>query len=87
MANAFRIMRSPEVIHVSGMPRSTLVLHISKGLWPRPISLGGTRSVGWISSEVDAVLVARVAGKSDEEIKQLVRNLEAQRTAAMPKAA
>jgi prophage regulatory protein len=86
MANTFRIMRSPEVIQISGMPRSTRVLHISKGLWPRPISLGG-RTVGWISTEVDAVLAARVAGKSDDEIRQLVKNLEAQRTAAMPKAA
>jgi prophage regulatory protein len=86
MANSFRIMRSPEVIQISGMPRSTRVLHISKGLWPRPVSIGG-RAIGWLSTEVDAILAARVAGKSDEEIRQLVRNLEAQRTAAMPKAA
>lgn len=71
---------------MSGLPRSTRSLHISQGLWPSPISIGG-RAVGWISTEVDAVISARIAGKPDDDIRKLVQELETKRTATMPAAA
>lgn len=38
--------------------------------------------VGWPACEVDALIVARIAGKTDEEIRALVAKLEAARNAA-----
>lgn len=37
------------------------------------------RQTGWPSSEVAAINAARIAGKSDEEIRELVLKLEAAR--------
>ena len=75
------IYRLPAVKAESGLSRSTLYLRISQGLWTKPVSLGG-RTVGWPASEVAALNAARIAGQTDDEIRMLVRNLEAGRKAA-----
>jgi prophage regulatory protein len=72
------ILRLPSVKTESGLSRSTLYLRIAQGLWTKPISLGG-RSVGWPASEVAALNTARIAGKTDEDVRVLVRLLEAGR--------
>ncbi len=72
------ILRLPSVKSESGLSRSTLYLRITQGLWTKPISLGG-RSVGWPASEVTALNTARIAGKTDEDVRVLVRLLEAGR--------
>ena len=72
------ILRLPSVKSESGLSRSTLYLRITQGLWTKPISLGG-RSVGWPASEVTALNTARIAGKTDEDVRALVRSLEAGR--------
>ena len=72
------ILRLPSVKSESGLSRSTLYLRIAQGLWTKPISLGG-RSVGWPASEVTALNTARIAGKTDEDVRVLVRLLEAGR--------
>ena len=74
------IFRRPRVLDASGDSRSTLYLKISQGLWTRPVRIG-PRSVGWPSSEVAAINSARIAGKSDDDIRALVAQLEAARTA------
>lgn len=76
------IKRLHAVQAVSGLARSTIYLRIKNGLWTSPISLGG-RSVGWPESEISAINVARIAGKSDQEIRELVINLEAARKTAV----
>jgi len=72
------ILRIATVKAESGYPRSTLYLRISQGLWTKPVSLG-ERAVGWPSDEVAAINAARIAGRSDEEIRALVVRLEAAR--------
>lgn len=72
------ILRLPAVKAQSGLSRSTLYLRIGEGLWTKPISLGG-RSVGWPANEVTVLNAARIAGKSDDEIRELVCALEAER--------
>jgi len=72
------ILRLPAVKAETGYSRSTIYLRISQGLWPRPVSLG-PRSVGWPASEVAAINAARIAGKTDKEIGDLVARLEAAR--------
>ena len=46
----------------------------------RPVKIGGDRSA-WPQNEIDAINKARISGKSDAEIKQLVIELEAARVA------
>lgn len=57
-----RIMRLKEVMHVSGLGRSSIYNYIAAGKFPRSRPLGG-RMVGWDSIEVqgwvDAVLEGR----------------------------
>jgi prophage regulatory protein len=72
------ILRIPAVKSYSGLSRSTIYLRIAQGLWTKPVSLGA-RAVGWPSDEVEAINAARIAGKSDEEVRALVAKLEAAR--------
>lgn len=76
------ILRLPAVKSDSGLSRSTIYLRISQGLWPKPVSLGG-RAVGWSAQEVTAINAARIAGKTNEEIRQLVAKLEKARQERM----
>jgi len=73
-----RILRLPEVKARTGMSRSTIYLRIADRLFSRPISLG-PRMVGWIESEVDALIAARIRGASDDELRAVVVKLEAAR--------
>jgi len=75
------IYRLPAVQSESGLSRSTIYLRIAQGLWTKPVSLGA-RAVGWPSGEVAAINAARIAGKTDEEVRALVVKLEAARKAA-----
>jgi prophage regulatory protein len=72
------ILRFPSVIKETGQSRSSIYRAIDSGLWPHPVKLGA-RSVGWPESEVAALIAARIAGKSDDEIRALVQKLTAQR--------
>ena len=74
------IMRRPRVLQANGQSRSTLYLRIAEGLWTKPVNIG-PRAVGWPASEVAAINAARIAGRSDDDIRALVTQLEAARTA------
>ena len=72
------IIRLPEVSRTTGLARSTVYLRIEQGLLPKPVSLGG-KAVGWPASEISQINTFRIAGKSNEEIKSLVCELQKQR--------
>jgi prophage regulatory protein len=72
------ILRLPAVKTESGLSRSTIYLRISQGLWPKQVNLG-PRAVGWPSDEVAAINAARIAGKTDDEVRALVARMEAAR--------
>lgn len=72
---ASMIYRLPAVKSASGYSRSTVYLRITQGLWTKQVSLG-PRCVGWPEHEVAALNAARIAGKSDDEIRALVVKLE-----------
>ena len=78
---ATTILRLPAVKSESGYSRSTIYLRIAQGLWTRQVSLG-PRCVGWPAHEVAALNAARIAGKSDDEIRALVLKLQSARKAA-----
>lgn len=82
LTRAWTILRRKQVQAESGYSRSTLYFRISQGLWSRPVRLGA-RAVGWPSDEVAAINAARVAGKTDDEIRALVRRLEVARAFAL----
>lgn len=73
------IQRLPQVSACTGLSRSTLYQRVRQGTFTPPIALG-SRAVGWPAHEVEAINAARIAGKSDDEIRVLVKKLVAQRT-------
>lgn len=73
-----KLLRLPAVKGESGLSRSTIYLRIGQGLWTRPVSLGA-RAVAWPDAEVQALNAARIAGKTDTEIRQLVQRLHERR--------
>jgi len=75
------ILRLPAVLRERGRSRSAHYLDIQEGLFPHPISIGA-RAVGWPSDEVAALNAARIAGKTDAQIRALVAELEAARKTA-----
>jgi prophage regulatory protein len=79
------LLRLPAVCAHLGESRSTVYANIRQGLFVKPVSLSGGHAVAWPADEVAAIINARIAGKSDDEIKALVKLLEQARlTAAMP---
>jgi prophage regulatory protein len=75
------ILRLPAVLRGRGRSRSAHYLDIQQGLFTRPVQIG-LRAVGWPAGELAAINAARIAGKGDEEIRELVLKLEAARKAA-----
>jgi prophage regulatory protein len=72
------ILRLPGIKTITGLSRSTIYLRIVQGLFPKPVSLGG-RAVGWPASEVAALNAARISGRSNSEVHEMVAKLEAAR--------
>ena len=79
-----RILRLKTTLDRTGDTKSPHYDKVSKGLFTRPIKIGGERAAGYPEHEVDALIAARVAGASTEQIKRLVEKLHEQRTAGMP---
>lgn len=73
-----QIYRKPALKAILSIADSTIHLHVSQGLITRAIQLG-PRAVGWPAREIDAILSARIAGKTQDEIKALVVSLTAAR--------
>jgi len=60
--------------------RSTASIYnlIKKGLWPKSVKLNA-RSVGWPDAEILAINAARIAGQTDDQIRDLVKRLHFKR--------
>ena len=74
------LLRRPEVEARSGLKRAAIYARIAAGLLPRPVKIG-VRVSGWPAREITAVNEALIQGRSDDEIRHLVANLVAKRTA------
>ena len=57
------ILRLPQVINATGLPRSSLDAKIAEGEFPAPIKLG-QRSVGWSAAEVEAWIDSRISQRA-----------------------
>lgn len=51
--NQIRFIRKREVMHMTGLPSSTLYDLMSKGLFPQKIKLSGGKAVAWLLSDVE----------------------------------
>lgn len=74
-----RIGRLPEVQALTGLSRSTIYARIEDGLLVAPVPLGG-QAVGFPIAEIVAINQARIAGKTDDQVRALVIELESART-------
>lgn len=73
-----KIIRRPSTLERVGCSKTTLHSLEKRKLFVSSISIG-ERAVGYLEHEVQALIAARAANKSDEEIRLLVVKLEEQR--------
>jgi prophage regulatory protein len=74
----YTFLRLPTVLRERGRSRSAHYLDIQQGLFTHPVQIG-LRAVGWPANELATLNVARIAGKSEADIRALVMQLEAAR--------
>jgi len=58
------IMKLQDIIKVTGLSRSTIYKLMSEGDFPKQVSLG-YRSVGWVSTEIDDWIIARIEARDN----------------------
>ena len=74
------ILRMPAVKAETGhRSHASIYNAIRAGLFTKPVQIG-QRAVGWPASEVQAINQARIAGRSESEIRELVNTLHASRS-------
>jgi len=70
-----RILRLPEVKALTGHRSHVSIYNaIHAGLFTKQVQIG-QRSVGWPAHEVETINRARIAGKTEIEIRRLVEEL------------
>lgn len=75
------LIRRPQVESRTGHSCSTVYAKIADGTFVPAVAIG-KRSVGWPSHEVDSINSARIAGRTDDEIRTLVAKLVLARKSA-----
>lgn len=83
MRKNLTILRRPEVVSRKGGSSSGLHREIHEGLMTPPVKIS-ERASGWPDYEVDEIIRARIAGAGDDEIREIVRRLKAERKALHP---
>ncbi len=78
---SYTLTRAKDACNQFTIGKTTLYAWQASGLITPGISLG-LRSVAWPQHELDQIAAARIAGKSEEEIRALVCNLVAARADA-----
>lgn len=75
-----QILRLPAVKWQIGHRSDASIYNaIREGLFTHGIAIG-QRAKGWPDYEVEAIIAARIAGQSNEQIRELVKVLHAKRT-------
>ncbi len=75
-----QILRLPAVKAKAGHRSDASIYNaIKDGTWTTGVAIG-QRAKGWPDYEVDALITARIAGQSDDKIRELVKVLHANRT-------
>ncbi|PKG81024.1 hypothetical protein CXF85_19875 [Colwellia sp. 75C3] len=79
--NNLQLLRSKATAEKLGISKATLYKRIQAGLIPAGVKIALQTTV-WSSVELDAVIHAIMAGKSDDEMKAIVKLLVAERGAS-----
>jgi prophage regulatory protein len=74
MTPNIQLIRSNEVHKILALGRTAVDCGIADGVIPPRISIG-KRAAGFLKHELEVVIVARAAGRTDSEIKGLVNQL------------
>jgi prophage regulatory protein len=68
--SAITILRRKQVESRTGLSRSSIYAMMAKSHFPKNVSLGGGRSVGWIESEIDQWLERLTVKTMRDELQQ-----------------
>jgi prophage regulatory protein len=63
------ILRRSRVEELTGLSRSTIYELMENGKFPRPISIGAGRAVGWLEDEIVQWQKARIAARDGAQRK------------------
>lgn len=74
-----RMLRLPQACEATGRKPGSHYLDIKHGLMVPAVRIGPNASA-WPAHEIEAINQARIAGKSDEDIREIVKRLIAART-------
>jgi len=72
------LIRLKKVESKTGLKKSMVYNLMDQGQFPKSVRIG-ERAVAWIESDIDAINAARMASKSDDEIRKLVETLTTKR--------
>jgi prophage regulatory protein len=61
-----QIWRLTKVIEQTGLGRSSIYQFVADGHFPKPVHLGGGRAVGWVASEIEAWIAARIRERDEK---------------------
>lgn len=75
----FKIIRISDAQKALGCSRTAIYRYIKENLLPPPFRLGD-RAVCWPETEITLIQAARCAGKSDDEMRTIVKQLIDART-------
>jgi prophage regulatory protein len=70
MTEQLRVLRLKEVRAKTGRSQSSIYADMHAGKFPRPIPIGG-HSVGWLETEIDDWIRARVAERDGDNWQSL----------------
>ena len=62
-SSQIRFIRKKEVMHLTGLPSSTIYDLMARDLFPKSIKLAGGKAVAWLESEVLAFMQERIAAR------------------------
>jgi len=69
------LVRPNKVYEACGVNRSILLKRVAHGFWTRPVMFG-PKVLGWLMSDVAALMAAQAANLSDTQVRLLVEQLE-----------
>ena len=73
--------RLNQVLKTRGRKRSAHLADVKDGLWTEPVKIGA-RAVAWPEHENERLKAAQLAGASQDEMRELVKQLHAERIAS-----
>jgi len=76
---SFTLIRRPEVQDRTSLSKTAIYDRIHQGTFPPPVPIG-SNSVAWATDEIDYIIAAMIAGKSEDDLREIVTALKARRS-------